>query len=295
MKEIKKYMIQKYPPFILEKIGKPVAPLLLSSPHSGTFYPQRLFELTDLKLLDFQAYEDAQVNKLFSFAPALGVPLLSAVYARAWIDLNRHPLELDETLFFDALPPQAKTDSVRVKKGFGVIAKQLKKNQLIYPKKLSFQKEQTRLFEVHFPYHQMLEKLIKANLSQFGYSILFDLHSMPSLGALGFSKGEPDFVLGTADGEACAYDLCAYVAETLEKLGFFVTINLPFSGAYTTQYYGRPSKKSHVIQIEVARRLYWDEKKYDVCENFNHLWHKMSVFLSSVVKELPSLYAQGVL
>ena len=122
---------KNYPPFLLEKSGKPPLPVVLSSPHSGTFYPERFFHLTDLKLTDFQLYEDAAVDKLFSFAPAMGLPLLSAIYGRAWVDLNRHPLELDPTMFSDSLPAQIKTDSARVKNGFGVIARQLNANKLI--------------------------------------------------------------------------------------------------------------------------------------------------------------------
>ena len=156
--------LKNYQPFSLEKSGKSSLPIVLASPHSGTFYPERFFHLTDLKLSDFQQYEDAAVDKLFSFAPAMGLPLLSAVYGRAWVDLNRHPLELDPTMFSDSLPAQIKSDSGRVKNGFGVIARQLSPDKLIYKKKLLFSLERERLTDVHFSYHSALENLIKRNL-----------------------------------------------------------------------------------------------------------------------------------
>ena len=282
--------LKNYPPFLLEKSGKSPFPIVSSSPHSGTFYPERLFHLTDLKLSDFQKYEDAAVDRLFSFAPAMGVPLLSAVYGRAWIDLNRYPLELDPTMFSDALPPQAKTDSTRVKYGFGVIARQLNANKLIYKDKLRFSQEQKRLTEVHFPYHAALSTLIKKNLAYSGKSLLLDLHSMPMLPAGCLIKGcMPDFVLGSAHGGSCTREVVNAALEILQEMGFFVTIDLPYSGAYTTIHYGRPDIHSHAMQIEIGRHLYWNEDRYEPSENFNALWRKLSIFMDRFLKILPSL------
>lgn len=282
--------LKNYPPFLLEKSGKPSFPVVLSSPHSGTFYPERFFHLTDLKLTDFQQYEDAAVDKLFSFAPAMGLPLLSAIYGRAWVDLNRHPLELDSTMFSDSLPTQVKADSARVKSGFGVIARQLNSNKLIYKEKLRFSIERERLTDVHLPYHNALERLIKNNLNLFGKSLLLDLHSMPLLPPACLVKGKmPDFVLGTGDGFSCAPAVAAAAAEILRDLGFFVTVNLPYSGAYTTLYYGRPDRRSHAMQIEIGRHLYWDSKQYAPSENFNVLWRKLSLFMERFLQLLPAL------
>jgi N-formylglutamate deformylase len=33
----------------------------------------------------------------------------------------------------------------------------------------------------------------------------------------------------------------------------------PYQGGYTTQHYGRPDLQVHVVQVELARRLYMDE------------------------------------
>lgn len=282
--------LKNYPPFLLEKSGKTTCPIVLSSPHSGTFYPERLFHLTDLKLSDFQKYEDASVDKLFSFAPAMGIPLLSAVYGRAWVDLNRHPLELDPGLFSDSLPTQAKTDSPRVKSGFGVIPRQLNPEMLIYKQKLLFKKEQQRLTDIHFPYHTALAGLIKRNMMQFGGSVLLDLHSMPVLPKEYLVKGAmPDFVLGDGDATACSGEIVSAAAGILRDLGFFVTVNLPYSGAYTTLYYGRPAQHCHALQIEIARHLYWDAKQYAPSENFNTLWRRLSLFLERFQQILPAL------
>ena len=283
-------LLKNYPPFLLEKSGKSPFPIVLSSPHSGTFYPERLFRLTDLKLSDFQHYEDAAVDRLFSFAPAMGLPLLSAVYGRAWVDLNRYPLELDPSMFSDSLPSQIMSDSARVKYGFGVIARQLNANKLIYREKLRFSVEQKRLTDIHFPYHAALKALIEKNLANFGRSLLLDLHSMPVIPSSFFIKGKmPDFVLGTANGTSCGHEIAESAARILQDMGFVVTINLPYSGAYTTVNYGRPDIHSHVMQIEIARSLYWNEEQYAPSENFNALWGKLSIFMNRFLQILPTL------
>jgi N-formylglutamate amidohydrolase len=41
--------------------------------------------------------------------------------------------------------------------------------------------------------------------------------------------------------------------------GFRVARNTPFAGAYTAQHYGRPSRRQHVVQVEIDRALYMDE------------------------------------
>ena len=281
---------KNYPPFLLEKAGKLSAPVVFSTSHSGTFYPERMFRLTDLKLSDFQHYEDAAVDRLFSFVPAMGLPLLSAVYGRAWVDLNRHPLELDPTMFSDILPPQVMTDSVRVKYGFGVIPRQLNANRLIYKNKLRFSVEQNRLTEIHFPYHAALKQLIVENMNRFGKSVLLDLHSMPVLPPAYLIKGKmPDFVLGTGNGSACLAGMAETAAGILRDMGFFVTINLPYSGAYTTLHYGNPQKHCHAMQIEIGRHLYWNEDQYAPSENFNALWRKLSVFTNRFIEALSGL------
>ena len=41
--------------------------------------------------------------------------------------------------------------------------------------------------------------------------------------------------------------------------GWSVRHDEPYAGGYTTQHYGRPAAGVHVVQVELARRLYLDE------------------------------------
>jgi N-formylglutamate amidohydrolase len=38
-----------------------------------------------------------------------------------------------------------------------------------------------------------------------------------------------------------------------------VARNTPYAGGYTTEHYGRPSRRVHALQIEINRALYLDE------------------------------------
>ncbi|MGH7733345.1 MAG: N-formylglutamate amidohydrolase, partial [Gemmatimonadales bacterium] len=41
--------------------------------------------------------------------------------------------------------------------------------------------------------------------------------------------------------------------------GWSVRHDDPYAGGFTTQHYGRPDENVHVVQVELARRLYLDE------------------------------------
>jgi N-formylglutamate deformylase len=69
-----------------------------------------------------------------------------------------------------------------------------------------------------------------------------------------------DFVLGDLHGAACSPRVTRTVETFLSDRGFHVRRNDPYAGGYITKHYGRPAHDVHVLQIEIARRLYMDEK-----------------------------------
>ena len=44
--------------------------------------------------------------------------------------------------------------------------------------------------------------------------------------------------------------------------------NAPFAGAYIAQAHGRPSRRQHVVQIEIDRALYMDEARIEPRPDF---------------------------
>ena len=51
--------------------------------------------------------------------------------------------------------------------------------------------------------------------------------------------------------------------RALEAMDFTVTRNKPYAGGFTTRHYGRPKDSIHVLQVEINRALYMDEKRVE--------------------------------
>ncbi|MBS0386121.1 MAG: N-formylglutamate amidohydrolase [Proteobacteria bacterium] len=243
------------PPFVLIEPLRRTAPLIFSSPHSGRRYPADLLAQTRVGLLSLRRSEDAYVDELFASAAAHGAAVLSASVARAYVDLNRDPGELDPDMFEDGMPKVAA--SARVQAGLGAIPRISGDGQALYRRKLSLVEAEQRIAEVHRPYHAMLANLVAETKTQFGCAVLVDCHSMPS-SARGAQA--PDIVLGDRFGASCHASVTTLVEATLRRLGYRVARNTPFAGGHTTQSYGRPSAHMHALQIEINRALYVDER-----------------------------------
>jgi N-formylglutamate amidohydrolase len=225
--------------------------------------------------LDAQALrrsEDALVDDLIAPAPALGAALISANYARAYIDLNREAFELDPGMFADELPEFAKARTARVAAGLGAIARVVSEGQEIYARKLTFAEARWRIEGAHRPYHAALERLIAEAHKAHGFAILIDWHSMPAAAAKVGGRERPcDIVLGDRFGAACAGVLTLRVERELEAMGYRVARNTPYAGGYTTEHYGRPARRIHALQIEINRALYLDEAKLTPTAGFERL------------------------
>lgn len=244
--------------------GAPATPLIFASPHSGNLYPPEMLEAVAVGEALMRRSEDAFVDDLIAGAPQQGATVIAASYGRAYIDLNRDPWELDPAMFEDELPPHVQGRTARVAAGLGAIAKLAGEGQKIYGRKLRFAEAMTRIETAHRPYHEALGRLIEEAHAVHGVAILIDWHSMPSAAARTVvtprhGKG-CDMVLGDRFGAACAPGLTRLVEKELEAMGHRVVRNAPYAGGYTTEFYGRPARCIHALQIEIDRALYLDEK-----------------------------------
>src|SRR6185503_5362834 len=116
--------------------------------------------------------EDAFVDDLICSAPPLGVSAIVARYARAYIDVNREPFELDPAMFADELPAFARSRTARVAAGLGAIAKVVSEGQEIYARKLTFAEARARIEGAHRPYHEALAALLAEAQRAHGFAIL---------------------------------------------------------------------------------------------------------------------------
>lgn len=238
----------------------PPTPLVFASPHSGRLYPADMMAAAALDAQSIRRSEDAFVDDLIAGAPAFGVATITARYARAYIDLNREAFELDPGMFADELPEFARARTARVAAGLGAIARVVSEGQEIYARKLTFAEARGRIEGAHRPYHETLGALIAEAHAAHGFAILVDWHSMPAAAARTVGRERScDIVLGDRFGAACAGVLSTRVERELEALGYRVARNTPYAGGYTTEHYGRPSRRIHALQIEINRALYLDE------------------------------------
>ncbi len=237
-------------------------PVILASPHSGTAYPPAFIAASRLDAHALRRSEDSFVDEIFAAGPTLGAPLLRARFARAYLDVNREPYELDQAMFEDALPDFVNAASPRVLVGLGTIARIVATGEDIYAGKLRFADALARIEQLYRPYHSALGELVTATEAHFGYYLLVDCHSMPSTSGPHERGGRPrvDFVLGDCHGTACH----PIVIETAHRLiaakGYSVARNAPYAGGFTTANYGRPREGGHGMQIEINRSLYMDER-----------------------------------
>jgi N-formylglutamate amidohydrolase len=240
-------------------------PLVFASPHSGRDYPAEFVAQSRLDARTLRRSEDSFVDELYAGVAELGAPLIAALFPRAYCDPNREPYELDPAMFSDPLPEHANTRSPRVLAGLGTIARVVASGAEIYAGRLSVAEAESRIARCYRPYHRRLRQMVERTRDAFGWSLLIDCHSMPSVGSPMDREsvaGGVDVVLGDCFAAACSPVFTQVAEDTFARLGYRVVRNAPYAGGFTTRHYGQPRQGSHALQIEISRALYMDETEH---------------------------------
>jgi len=260
-------------------------PLVFASPHSGRLYPDDMMAAAALDAHAIRRSEDAFVDELIESASRHGAAVISANFARAYIDVNREAFELDQAMFADELPDFARARTARVAAGLGAIARVVSEGQEIYARKLTFAEARRRIEQVHAPYHAALARLLGEAHAAHGYAILIDWHSMPAAAArIGGRDGACDMVLGDRFGASCAALVTQAVERELEAFGYRVARNAPYAGGYTTEHYGRPARRTHALQIEINRALYLNEMSLQPTAGFAALKANLEALIATLAR-----------
>ncbi len=245
--------------------------VVFASPHSGRRYPWAFLERSVLDERAIRSSEDAFVDLLFADVPAFGAPLLLAQAPRAYLDLNRADDELDPALVQGVARHQM---NPRVASGLGVVPRVVSNGRAIYRGKIPRAEAEMRIARIWHPYHAALGDLLATSRVCFGEAILIDCHSMPheAIGAIRTQTGaRPDVVLGDRFGAAAAGNIVDEIEATFADAGLSVARNTPFAGAFIARHYGRPSLGQHVVQVELDRALYMNERQIRPNGNFEAL------------------------
>ncbi|MDW8313148.1 MAG: N-formylglutamate amidohydrolase, partial [Burkholderiales bacterium] len=246
--------------------------LLFDSPHSGTSYPEDFGFACDFAAL--RKAEDTHVDDLYDFAPSLGATLITALFPRSYIDVNRRLADIDTSML--AQPwPHAVDLSPKSRCGIGLIWRLLDDQTPIYARKLTVEEVESRIERCYKPYWRALHRCAESLIASHGRLVHINCHSMPEeAGALSWvPRGTrfADIVLGDRDGTTCAPELTALLAELFRGEGFSVAINDPYKGVEIVKQLGRPEENRHSIQVEINRRLYMDERTRERSANYGAL------------------------
>ncbi|HEX8665127.1 MAG TPA: N-formylglutamate amidohydrolase [Beijerinckiaceae bacterium] len=248
------------PPYLIAEPARQTIPFVFNAPHAGAVYPGSFLSASRLEGLALRRSEDAYVDVLFSGVTALGAPLMTARFPRAYLDVNREPYELDPRMFEGRLPPFANTRSMRVAGGLGTIPRIVADGQEIYRGKLPVDEGLRRIEWLYKPYHRALRQLVQRTARSFGHAVLIDCHSMPSTSLAKDEAAKADVVLGDRYGTSCWTALTDAAEAALRARGYAVVRNKPYAGGFITEHYGEPALGRHALQIEINRALYMDER-----------------------------------
>jgi N-formylglutamate deformylase len=238
--------------------------LVFDSPHSGTTYPPDFLYACEITAL--RSAEDTHVEKLYDFAPALGVHWIEAHFPRSYLDANRNTTEMDVSLFDAPWPDPVETDPKilsKVRLGKGLIWRTTDDGVPIYARKLSVAEVQARIEQCWKPYHAAVAQAIDTAYHQHGCSIHVNCHSMPAIAsskATDFpGEAHADFVVGDREGSTASAALSRLVCQHLSARGYSVSYNHPYKGVELVRRYGNPAQHRHSIQLEINRKLYMSE------------------------------------
>jgi N-formylglutamate amidohydrolase len=274
------------PPFEIVEPAEWRAPIIFNSPHSGAAYPEAFLSASRIDLPTLRRSEDSFMDELVADLSARGFATVRVNFPRSYVDVNREPYELDPRMFSGRLPSFANTRSMRVAGGLGTIPRVVGDGQEIYRARLSVDDALSRIETLYKPYHRALRRLIAKIHHAFGAVVLVDCHSMPSIGVSRDEPRRPDMVIGDRYGTSCASLLADTVEDTMSRLGYSVGRNKPYAGGFITEHYGNPASGLHVIQLELNRAVYMDERRREKGPRFTQVASDFSV-LAEMLAALP--------
>jgi N-formylglutamate amidohydrolase len=220
------------------------SPLLISVPHDGCHLPPDIRDRmtpAGLALPD----TDWHVAELYSFAREFGANMLVANYSRYVVDINRSAS--DDNLY----PGQVATGLCPLQTFAG--------DDIYTSSQVSKEEVRDRVAVYWQPYHDKIASVIEATREKYGYALLWDAHSIPSVVPRLFEGELPELNIGTNGGSSCAGHIETGVREAAEASPYSTVLNGRFKGGFITRHYGNPDHNIHAVQLEIAQRVYMDE------------------------------------
>jgi N-formylglutamate deformylase len=240
-------------PFDAVLPADPVTPVVVSVPHAGVEVAH--FAPALAPSLDVRCDADLFVDELYAGSPRGA--FIHANLSRFVCDLNRDAEDVSPR----TVPSHP---TARNLDGRGFIWEVTTRGAPALARPLSLEEWLERQ-AIHAQYHQTIASALERARARFGYAILVDGHSMPSVGHMGHADpGRPraDIVPGDRVGQSCSPALSQLVGDFFRSHNFSVAFNEPYRGGFITAHHGKPAAGVHAIQIEMRRDLYMNETTF---------------------------------
>ena len=273
-------------PFELLEPTGPETPVIVEVPHAGLDIPAPFLEPLAAPARALGRDADLHVDALYEDAPAEGASLIVARTSRYVVDLNRAEGDVDA----DAV--EGGRSDVRMQ--HGLVWRTTSDGEPALARRLRPDELEERLELVWRPYHRLLASVIARKRQRFGVAVVLAAHSMPSVERSGPRDGpgprgsagphrpnldesrrrqgemptRADVVPGTRGRRSADARFIDAVEKHAAARGWSVRHDDPYAGGFTTQHYGHPAGGVHVVQVELARRLYLDEVALRPSSNF---------------------------
>lgn len=259
-----------HPPFSVVEPAADETPVIVEIPHAGLMLDGPALATLAAPARSIARDADLWVDELYADAPSRGATVLVSHVSRYVVDLNRSERDVDAESA-EGAPPNARATR-------GLIWRLTSDGQRVLDAPIPRRELERRLETYYRPYHATLASLIERKRARFGYSIVIAAHSMPSVGrgAHPLERAEAnavraDVVPGTRGRTSASARFIDAVDAHVRSAGLSVAHDDPYQGGFTTLHYGRPAASSHVVQVELARRLYMDEATLQKSSGFDRL------------------------
>lgn len=250
---------------VIEPSAEEETPVIVEVPHAGLWLDGPALATLIAPGRSIGRDADLWVDELYADAPSRGATMIVAHVSRYVVDLNRSEGDLDPEAV-EGAPPTARATR-------GIVWRLTSEGARVLDGPLPQPELDRRLDAYYRPYHRALVGLIERKRARFGHAVVVAAHSMPSVGrgAHGDPRARADVVPGTRGRTSAARSFIDAVDEHARASGLSVAHDDPYQGGFTTQHYGRPAVDTHVVQVELARRLYMDETSLRKHDGFSRL------------------------
>jgi N-formylglutamate deformylase len=228
--------------------------VVVEIPHAGLELDPEALATLAAPARALGADADLYVDELYADAPDVGAAFIASRMSRYVCDLNRAETDVD---------PLAVEGGTARTSPHGLVWRTTTEGRPALLGPVSAAEYQRRLERYHRPYHRRIVELLEERRARHGFAIILCAHSMPSRGRDGHDDAgveRADIVPGTRGRTTAAAPVIALAERLASAAHFRLRHDEPYRGGFTTANYGRPNDGIHAIQIELARRLYMDER-----------------------------------